>query len=248
VYRAERCCYTFCAWLRGCSRRVHLRHVLFGIGSRTDTHLGAARSVKYLFLLQNWFLLLSHFNSHAVSEERMYPSPWLLAVPQRSAACILLLARWGPSCLEMLSLSGVRGSTLASVEAKSLFWLSRHRPTKGMSLLSTPLVRISATFWELGGKRPAVGVCLTGSDNSSCLPGDDYQPVNLPNSSSSSHLFLDKRESARYRGNVIVSEAGILLFCSLTLQDGKAPSRDPCLQPSLEKPGSAHTPARRKAR
>lgn len=133
-----------------------------------------------------------------------------LAPGSTTAKCSLffLLARWGPSYFEMLSLSGVWGSTLASAKASSLFWLSRHEPTKGMSLLSIPVVRISATFWELEGKRPEVGVCLTGSDNSSCLPGDDYQLVNMPNSKSSSHLFLDKRESARYRGNVIVSKAG----------------------------------------
>lgn len=73
-------------------------------------------------------------------------------------------------------------------------------------------------------------MCLTGSDNSSCLPGDDYQLVNLPNSNCSSHLFLGERESARSRGNVIVSEAGILSFGSFTVKDGKA---HPCLRGSI---------------
>lgn len=125
---------------------------------------------------------------------------------------------------DVCSLWGV-GKHFGFCSSRSLLWLSGHRPTKGMSLLSIPGVRISATFRELGGKRPEVGVCLTGSDNSSCLPGDDYQLVNLPSSNCSSHLFLGERESARSRGNVIIWEAGILSFGSFTLKDGKANPR-----------------------
>lgn len=155
------------------------------------------------------------------------------SAPGKSVAYFVLLARWDLSCSEMLSLSRVRRSIWLLWKDGASSGVAGTEPQRE-SLCSALLEwEFQQHFENQRGKGLKLG-CV--SQALTIAPASLEIIISLwicPTQTAQAICLLDKRESARNRDNVIVSEAGMLLVGSLTLKNGKAQLQDPCIWSSL---------------